>query len=57
MDEVGAWLLPLLAVIVLGAGTLLFALFIGRWIDSQSSSVVESPRERMRDPAEKKRPE
>jgi hypothetical protein len=38
------WLVPVLAVGVLGAVTLAFALLIGRWIDAQSNSVVDEPR-------------
>jgi hypothetical protein len=48
MGEVGNWLFPILAVVVLAAATLLFALYIGRWIDSQGNSVVSKPRERRR---------
>lgn len=45
MSEVGNWLLPILAVVMLAAATLLFALYIGRWIDAQGNSVVGKPRE------------
>ena len=48
MVEIGNWLLPILAVVVLAAATLLFALYIGRWIDSQGNSVVSKPRETRR---------
>lgn len=35
MGGVGDWLIPVLAVVVLGGATLGFALFVGRWIDAQ----------------------
>jgi hypothetical protein len=40
----GDWLLPALAVGLLGILTIAFALGIGRWIDAQSNSVVDEPR-------------
>lgn len=45
MDFFGSWLLPVIVVAMLVGGTLIFALFIGRWIDAQSNSVVDEPRE------------
>jgi hypothetical protein len=48
MGEFGGWLLPIVAVVMLAAATLLFALYIGRWIDAQGNSVVGKPRERRR---------
>jgi hypothetical protein len=44
MDDIGGWVLPVLAVGGLALVTLMFALFIGRWIDAQSNSVVDEPR-------------
>jgi hypothetical protein len=44
LDTASNWLLPLLVVGLLGGITLVFALFIGRWIDAQSNSVVDEPR-------------
>ena len=38
------WTMPLLAVGGLGALTLVFAAFVGRWIDAQSNTVVDGPR-------------
>jgi hypothetical protein len=38
------WLVPVLAVGLLGGLTLSFALLIGKWIDAQSNSVVDEPR-------------
>lgn len=46
VELVTSWGIPLAAVGLLGGLTLLFALFIGRWIDSQSASVLDEPRER-----------
>ena len=46
MDFAGSWTIPLIAVGALGVLTLAFALLIGRWIDSQSNSVVDEPREK-----------
>ena len=40
-----SWVVPVLAVGLLGALTLALALFVGRWIDAQSNSVVDEPRE------------
>ncbi len=45
MPEIGNWLLPLLVVVVLAVATLVFARFIGQWIDAQGNSVVDKPRE------------
>jgi hypothetical protein len=45
MDVFSTWLIPILAVGLLAALTLGFALFIGRWIDAQSNTVVDKPRE------------
>ena len=42
--DMSGWALPLLAVGGLAVVTLVFALFIGRWIDAQSNSVVDEPR-------------
>ena len=44
MELSGDWLLPALAVGLLGILTLAFAFGIGRWIDAQSNSVVDEPR-------------
>lgn len=41
-----SWALPILAVAALGGATLALALLVGRWIDAQSNSVVDEPRER-----------
>ena len=49
MDFLGSWLQPILAVILLGGLTLAFALFVGRWIDAQSNSVVDEPRKGKRE--------
>ncbi len=38
------WIVPVLAVGLLGASTLALALLVGRWIDAQSNSVVDEPR-------------
>ena len=46
---VGDWIQPLLAVGALGALTLIVALFVGRWIDAQSNSVVDEPRKGRRE--------
>ncbi len=51
MDLLGGWALSILAVAALGAVTLGVALLVGRWIDAQSNSVVDEPRE-----GRKKRP-
>ena len=51
MDLLGNWALSILAVAALGAVTLGVALLVGRWIDAQSNSVVDEPRE-----GRKKRP-
>ncbi|MFL5733377.1 MAG: hypothetical protein ACJ78Q_09255 [Chloroflexia bacterium] len=48
MDDLSSWVLPVLAVGVLVVVTLVFALFIGRWIDAQSNSVVDEPRKERR---------
>jgi hypothetical protein len=48
MDYVSSWVLPVLAVGALAVVTLVFALFIGRWIDAQSKSVVDEPRKERR---------
>ena len=45
MDIVASWGLPILVVAVLAALTLGFALLIGKWIDAQSNTVVDEPRE------------
>lgn len=46
MDLFASWALPVLVVGALVVLTLGFALLIGRWIDAQSNSVVDEPRER-----------
>ena len=46
MEQIGNWLIPVLVVLVLAAGTLVFASYIGRWIDAQGNNVVGKPRER-----------
>ena len=43
--SISNWVIPVMAVGALGVATLLFALLIGRWIDAQSNSVVDEPRE------------
>ncbi len=45
MELLSGWAVPVLVVGGLGAITLGFALVIGRWIDAQSNSVVDKPRE------------
>jgi hypothetical protein len=45
MDVFGNWIGPLFIVGALAAITLIFALFIGRWIDAQGNTVVGKPRE------------
>ena len=49
MEIAGSWALPVLAVGALGALTLVVALAVGRWIDSQSNSVVDPPRKGRRE--------
>ncbi len=46
MDLLDSWALPIVAVVALGGATLALALLVGRWIDAQSNSVVDEPRER-----------
>ena len=46
MDIAAGWTIPIIAVGALGVLTLAFALLIGRWIDAQSNSVVDEPRDR-----------
>lgn len=48
MDLLASIGTPFLVVGALGIVTLGFALLIGRWIDAQSNSVVDKPRERDR---------
>jgi hypothetical protein len=48
MGEIGNWLLAIVAVGLLAGATLLFARYIGGWIDSQGNSVVGKPREERR---------
>lgn len=48
MDLLTNWGLPVLVVGVLAILTLGFALLIGKWIDAQSNTVVEKPREKGR---------
>ena len=45
MGDIGNWLLALLAVSLLAAATLVFARYIGSWIDSQGNPVIDKPRE------------
>ncbi|MDQ6694849.1 MAG: hypothetical protein M3014_10610 [Chloroflexota bacterium] len=45
MELFGSWGLPLLAVGLLAVCTVVFALWVGRWIDAQSNSVIDKPRE------------
>jgi hypothetical protein len=45
MDILGSWGLPLLVVAALALLTLGFAVLIGKWIDAQSNTVVDEPRE------------
>jgi hypothetical protein len=44
LDSLAGWALPVLAVGLLALITLLFALFVGKWIDAQSNTVVSKPR-------------
>jgi hypothetical protein len=44
VDILSGWAIPLLAVGMLALLTIVFALFIGRWIDAQSNNVVDEPR-------------
>lgn len=37
MGGIGDWLVPFAAVVALGAVTLGFALFVGKWIDAQGA--------------------
>ena len=46
MEQIGNWLIPVLVVLALAGITLLFATYIGRWIDAQGNDVVTKPRER-----------
>ena len=45
MDLLASWGLPLLVVGGLAMLTLGFALLIGKWIDAQSNTVVDKPRD------------
>jgi len=45
MEMLSDWGIPALVVGALGALTIAFAFVIGRWIDSQSNTVVDEPRE------------
>jgi small neutral amino acid transporter SnatA (MarC family) len=46
LEQIGSWLVPVLVVLALAVITLLFATYIGRWIDAQGNDVVTKPRER-----------
>jgi small neutral amino acid transporter SnatA (MarC family) len=46
VEQIGSWLIPVLVVLTLAGITLLFATYIGRWIDAQGNDVVTRPRER-----------
>jgi uncharacterized iron-regulated membrane protein len=46
LEQIGNWLIPVLVVLALAGITLLFATYIGRWIDAQGNDVVTKPRER-----------
>ncbi len=46
MDLLASWGLPLLTVGGLAVLTLGFALLIGKWIDAQSNTVVDEPRDK-----------
>jgi small neutral amino acid transporter SnatA (MarC family) len=46
VDQIGNWLIAVAVVLVLAAGTLIFATYVGRWIDAQGNNVVSKPRER-----------
>jgi len=48
MDLFSGWIEPLAAVGALGVLTLGFAFIVGRWIDAQSNSVVDEPRQERR---------
>lgn len=41
----GDWLLPVMVVGALGVLTLLFALLVGRWIDTQGNAEVGEPQD------------
>ncbi len=41
--DLGSWAMPVMAVGALGGATLIFALFVGRWIDAQSNTVIGKP--------------
>ncbi len=45
MDMIASWGLPVLVVAVLALLTLGFAVLVGKWIDAQSNTVVDQPRE------------
>ena len=47
--SVANWIVPVLAVGLLGALTLALALLVGKWIDAQSNSVVDEPRKGRKD--------
>lgn len=53
LEQFGGWPLAVVAVLALGAATIGFALLIGRWIDAQSNSVVDPPREGRRRDSER----
>lgn len=42
---VSSWPFAVIAVIALAVATLGFAALIGRWIDAQSNSVVDAPKQ------------
>jgi Na+/melibiose symporter-like transporter len=43
-----SWPFAVVAVIALAAATIGFALLIGRWIDAQSNTVVDAPKDERR---------
>lgn len=45
MEILTSWGLPILVVAVLALLTLGFAVLIGKWIDAQSNTVIDQPRE------------
>jgi hypothetical protein len=50
-----SWTLPIIVVAALGVATLGFAVLIGRWIDAQSNSVLDEPKEKKRETRNAKR--
>jgi len=45
VELLSSWAIPVLAVGALGGATLALAVLVGRWIDAQSNSVVDEPRQ------------